>query len=255
MTQSEFDRVLKVTGVAVAAWGLLTAFAIPGQGAENPHLAWLNVFCGFSFLGFCGHALLTSPGRTTRVLAVVGLGCSLVFFRGPGIDSAFAGSVLGIIRSGMVLAGFAAMLHFLLLFPVPGPFVETPGKVRVIYFPAFLFWLILVYRAFFSGEPSNALNIVTYVFTGILMGGYLLVGLVVFLRRYIRTPRKERSPGGMRLMLFGSLAGFAPAAIGYMPALSGMPGNEYFFASLMVLPLVWSRAAAFVSVETRVEEE
>jgi hypothetical protein len=243
MMLARIDRYIKLAYYAVAVWGMLTTFASNSTPAGQSHITWLSMICGFSFLGFCGNWFFKSPQRSSRVLAIVGLGCSLIFFRGPGIESAFTGQVLGIVRSGIVLTGFAAMLHFLLLFPQPGPFVESSGKVRAIYVPAFLLWMVLIYRAFYFAEPSDALNVVTYVFTGILMGGYILSGIIVFLRRYVRTPKGERGAKGLNLMLFGSLAGFAPAAIGYMPALSGIPGNENFFVSLMLLPLVWTRAA------------
>ncbi len=243
MEASSQDKLLKNLGVAVTIWGLLTAFDIVSMSPAQKTIAWLGLLCGFSFLGFCMAAMLQNPQRGTRVLAVVGLGCSLIFLSGPGFESQAAGTVFSIIRSGLVLAGIAAMLHFLLLFPKPGPFVAQPGNIRFLYAPAFLFWLLVSFRALPGPNISSALNAFTYILTGLVIAGYFLAGLIVFLRRYIRTPVEDRGSSGMRLMLLGSLTGFLPAAIGYMPALSSVPGNEYFFISLIVLPPAWTKAA------------
>jgi hypothetical protein len=243
MQASSGDRLIKILSVSVGAWGVLSALGIATSPPDNSPLAWLAVLCGFSFLGFCVSGFLRKPCRKTRVLAVVGLGCSLIFLTGPGFESQMLGSLFSVIRSGLVLAGFAAMLHFLLIFPQSGTFAEQARNIRVLYLPAFLFWLLVSYRAIFSVEATGAINTFTYVLTGLIMVGYFLFGLVVFLRRYIRTPIEERGPSGMRLMLLGSIAGFLPAVVGYLPALSSIPGNQYFFVSLAVLPLAWSRAA------------
>jgi hypothetical protein len=236
------DQFLKVSGIAVAVWGLLSIFGILNAPVDHSGVSWVSMICGFSFLGFCMAAWRNSPGRLTRVLALVGLGSSLVFFTGPGFESTFLGAVFSIVRSGFVLAGFAAMLHLLLLFPEPSPSVAKTRNPRSLYVPAFLFWLWLSYRALFAPESEGAINTVTYVFTGLIMAGYFLLGVIIFLRKYIRVPKDQRAGKGMNVMLFGSILGFLPAVIGYLPALSSMPGNRYFFVSMAVLPIAWSRA-------------
>jgi len=242
-------RLFKFAGIAVAIWGLMTAADIVAMSSHQRLVPWLSLLCGFSFLGFCMTSYLRHPHRSTQVLALVGLGCSLIFFTGPGFESQLLGAVFSIIRSGLVLVGFAAMLHFLLLFPEPGSFSGSSRKTRALYVPAFLFWLLLSYRALFPSETETVLDTFAYVMTGLIMTGYLLAGLIVFLRRYIRTAKELRGSNGLRLMLWGSLVGFMPALIGFLPALSSVPGTDTYFISLAILPLVWSRAIAMAWVE------
>jgi hypothetical protein len=250
MESVKAQLIIRNLGISVVIWALLTALEFAKKWPEINLIDLLSLLCGLSFVGFCIVAMLRNPGPTNRVLAVVGIGCGLIFLPGPGFESPALASFFSIFRSGMVLAGFAAMLHFLLLFPEPGTFVEHQRNVRVLYFPAFLFWLLLSYRALFPGTHSTALDTFTYFLTGLIMASYLLVGVIVFLRRFIKTSKALRKPLGMHLMLLGSLAGFLPAGVAYMPALSSVGGHEYFFASLILLPIVWTRAAALAQTNS-----
>jgi hypothetical protein len=242
--------ILRNLGFAIAIWAVLTVPEIGERWPEDHMIGWLNFLCGISFIGLCASAMLKRPAQANRVLAVVGFGCSLIFLSGPVFESQNLASFFSILRSGLVLAGFAAMLHFLLLFPAAGTFVAHQRNVRVLYLPAFLFWLLLSYRVLFPDTGGAALDTFTYFLTGLIMAGYLLTGVIVFLRRFIKTPKALRKPLGLRLMLLGSLAGFIPAAVAYMPALSSVRGHEYIFVSLIILPLVWTRAAAMAQANS-----
>lgn len=245
------DRILKSLGIAVVVWGLLTAWEVSSRPSA-PLPAWFNVLCGFSFVGISMACMLKHPHLLTRVLAVVGLGCGLMFLTGPGIESHSIRAVFSISRGAIVMAGLAAMLHFLLLFPAPGPFFDKSRNIKLLYLPAALCWLLVSMWVLKAPEASSPLSIVTYVFIGLSLAGYFLAGISVFLRRFIRMPREERGPKGLRIMLWGSLLGFLPAMIGFMPALSGLPGNEYYFVSLALLPIVWTKAA--LKVVSKVED-
>ena len=238
--------MIKVLGIAVTIWGLSSVFNFGSLSQVQMTSAWLSTLCGISYIGFCMAAMLRNPRRATRVLAIVGLGCSLIFLTGPGFESQVLASVFSLIRSGLVLVGIAAMLHFLLIFPNPGPLAQSKRKIAALYIPAFLCWLLVGYWAQFVADDYDALNSAAYVLTGLVLAGYFLAGVIVFLRRYIRTPREKRGPSGLRLMLWGSIIGFLPAIIGYMPALSAVPGNQYFFVSLALLPIAWSGAVSRV---------
>lgn len=225
-------------GAAIAGWGI---FGISNRPFGTGLVAWLGLLCGFSYLVLGMFSLLRITGRAARVLGISLIGCSLVFMAAPEFETRWLGSMFAIVRSALVLTGFAAMLHFLLLYPRASLYAETTRNMRVLYIPAFLFWLLVSYRA--VADVSEAMNTFTYIVAGIVMSGYFLAGVIVFLRRYIRCPNDERGPVGMRLVLWGSVAGFLPAVVGFMPAFSGLPGNEYYFVSLSLLPLAWISAA------------
>ena len=223
---------------------------VPGPlSGKSRLIAGLGVVTGLTFLITCVLVFLRFPARPTRVLAMMGIGFGLVFLDGTRLDSLILQSLLAVVRSGLVLAGIAAMLHFLLVFPSPGVFASQKRNIRVLYLPALLFWMLLAYRAMFRPEDSSSLNTLTYLLTGLVIAGYGLISLIVFLRKYLKTPASARKEQGLGLMLWGSLLGFIPAMAGFMPALSGVPGHEVFFVSLVLVPISWARAAQRVLPE------
>jgi hypothetical protein len=231
---------LKILGAAIAAWGFLTALEV----SRGDYLAYMGLLPGFAFLGFTFAVWLKRPGPATKLLALAGTGCSLVFLTGPVISQPGIAAVLSVVRSGLVLTGFAAMLHFLLLFPGPSPFAAHGRNTRLLYLPAFLFWALVSYRALLPSAFSTALDTTTYVLSGLITGFYLLTGVIVFLRRYISSSSRERRDHGLRLVLWGSLLGFIPAAIGYMPVFSSIPGSDYLIISMVLPPLGWAMGAS-----------
>jgi hypothetical protein len=210
--------------------------------AERKRMAWLGLLPGFAFLLLCLRPWLKYPGQASRALALAGTGCSLVFFTGPGLPGGVVAGMLSVARSGMVLSGFAAMLVFLLLVPHASPVTRSRGKLMALFLPAIGLWLLVSSRALFAAGGHPLLDRLTWVVTGLVTAFYLLAGVIVFLRRYIRTTPEARGPTGLRLILWGSLAGFLPALVGFMPVLAPVPGTRYFYLSLAIAPLAWSLA-------------
>jgi hypothetical protein len=214
---------------------------------SDRHRSWAGILVGFCYLGFCMAAWLTKRDRATRLLAVMGIGVGLAFLAGPYFEAAGVRSVVNTIRNALILAGMAATLHFLLVFPAPRPFIERPGGVKLLYAPALAFWLLISYRVLFTPAATRGLNTLTNVFAGVIVGGYLLLGIITLLRRYIRASAGERRSRGLNTMLGGTILGLAPLALGHLVAVlaprSRLPGQDVYFLSLVFIPLTWSLAA------------
>jgi hypothetical protein len=214
---------------------------------RNRNLSWAGTLIGFCYLGFCLAAFMSGQNRATGVLAIMGIGIGLAFLSGPYFESAGLRSVINTLRNALVLTGIAAMLHFLLVFPGPRPFIEKANGVRMLYAPVVLFWLLISYRILFTPAATSGLNTLTNVFAGVIVGGYFLLSIITMLRSFIRASGDERSSQGLSGMLWGTVLGLAPVAIaniiGIFSPQTVLPGSDYYFLTLILIPLTWSMAA------------
>lgn len=211
-------------------------------------LSRASLIIGYCFLLLPFVAWFRQPGEATRVLVVAGTGLSLAFMSGPYMTDFSMRSMTLAISSLYVLFGLAALLQFLLVFPHRRPWLERKLGKKLIYFPAFALWLLIAYRAVFTPLATGGLNTLTKFTAGIVVGGYALVCLFLVLRNYSRTDRAERKALALNGMLLGTLAGLIPVTIAQMitafSPLAVLPGHNYYFVTLALIPLTWARSAS-----------
>lgn len=239
------SRLILIAAMFALAWGVLAVFEVFGRGdivTDEMRMAWLGLLPGFGYLAFCFGAWLKKPSYNSKLLAIAGIGCSLVFLTGPVFHSQPVSAIFSLARSALVLAGFAAMLHFLFSYPQPARFLNNARNASLLYLPAIAFWLLLLFRSFLPPSTSDAFDIFTYVITGLVTAFYMLSGIIVFLRRYIRASDDERNTYGLRLILWGTLLGFLPAGLSFVPPFSALPGAGYYILTLVLPPAAWSLA-------------
>ncbi len=216
--------------------------------AANLALQRATAIMGFCFLLFPLLALFRVSNATTRMLAVTGIGLSLAFLQGPFVGDAGIRAMTAAISTLFVLFGIAAMLQFLLMFPNWRPFLNKSWARSAIYLPAFSLWLLLAWRLLFSPPASAALNMLTGLLVGIVVGAYLLLALFRILRNYSQTDSPQRKRLGLNLMLWGTVIGLLPATLALLVATfsphSVLPGQDYYFMSLALIPLTWARSAS-----------
>ncbi len=203
---------------------------------------------GLCFLLFPLLAWIRHPSDATRILSVMGFGLSLAFVPAPYIAEASIRAITTTVTTVFVLAGVAALLQFLLVFPRKRPWLNRPLGKRLLYLPALLLWAVLAFRILWMPPASTALNVVTNLLAGVVVGGYLLAALYLVLRNYSRTDRAERKRLALNGMIWGTVLGLLPATVAqlvdaFSPA-SALPGQDYYFASLVLIPLSWSRSAS-----------
>ncbi len=222
----------------------VTYAALP---ASAQHKERSERLLGFAFLLFPLLALLRCNTMATRILALMGIGLSLAFLAGPHIGVASARGLAATIASLFVMVGLAAMLHFLLVFPRRRGLVDTGAGRMLVYAPALLLWGLLAWRLLFLPPATDLLNSASRLFLGLVEGGYFLVALFLLLHNYSKTDRSLRRRLALNGMLWCTVIGVLPACIGLLVAVfspaSHLPGQDYYFLSLLLVPLGWARSA------------
>jgi len=203
---------------------------------------------GFCFLLFPLLALFRVSNPATRLLGVMGIGLSLAYLHGPYIGDASIRAMTASISTLFVLFGIAAMLQFLLIFPNRRPFLDKSWSKTLIYLPALSLWLLLAWRMLFTPPGTSALNTLTGLLVGLIVGAYLLLALFRILRNYSQTDQAQRKKLGLNLMLWGTVAGLLPATLALLVSTFSpqamLPGQDYYFLSLALIPLTWARSAS-----------
>jgi hypothetical protein len=211
-------------------------------------LARAATIIGFCFLIFPLLAYFSNQSAATRVLALMGIGLGLAFMGGPYIAAFAIRSLTSAIANLFVLIGVGALLHFLLLFPHPRAFLDRFFGKKLVYFPAFALWVLIAYRVMFTPPATSALNTMTTVVAGVVIGGYFLISLFVMLRNYSRTNAQERKALSLNTMLWGSVVGLMPVTVAQLVSAASpqtvLPGQDYYFVTLALIPMTWALSAS-----------
>jgi hypothetical protein len=239
----------EIQRLAVASNGqtrelLITYGPLPQRELRQAHAATMVGFC---FLLLPLLAFLRRPIEATRVLAMMGIGLSLAFMDGPYIAAFSMRALTAAISSLFVLFGVAALLQFLLVFPQRRPWLRRPCGKKLLYLPAFALWLLIAWRLLFTPAASPALNALTSTLAGVITGTYFLLSLFQVLRNYSRTDQAQRQTLKINSMLLATVAALVPVTIAQLVAAfspqSALPGQDYYFITLALIPLSWARSA------------
>lgn len=224
---------------------LITYGPLPERELRLAHAAMIVGLC---FLLLPLLAFLRQPIEATRVLAVMGIGLSLAFMNGPYIAEYSMRALTVAITSLFVLFGVAALLQFLLVFPQRRSWLLRPYGKKLLYLPAFVLWLLLAWRVLFTPAASPALNVLTSTLAGVITGSYFLLSLFQVLRNYSRTDQAQRRALKINSMLLGTVVALVPVTIAQLVAAfspqSVLPGQDYYFITLALIPLSWARSAS-----------
>jgi len=211
-------------------------------------LSRASLIIGYCFLLLPFVAWFRQSNEATRVLVVAGTGLSLAFMSGPYMADFSMRSIILAISSLYVMVGIAALLQFLLVFPRRRPWLDGKFGKKLIYLPALVLWVLIAWRAIFTPLATSGLNVLTRFTAGIVVGAYVLVCLYLVLRNYSRTDRAERKALALNGMLLGTVVGLVPVTIAQMVTAfspqSMLPGQDYYFVTLALIPLSWARSAS-----------
>jgi hypothetical protein len=155
---------------------------------------------GLSFLGFTFWAFLASPSAATTALAVSGLSFGLLGMGTPHFASLAVRYAVDSVTGVAFVLGWAAVTHFLLLFPSRRPFLDRGWGDAVLYAPPVILALLIIATIVLPITPGmggNLLDALAFAFLSI----YFLWALGLLLWRYAATPRPERRLHGLNLML------------------------------------------------------
>jgi PDZ domain len=220
------------------------------QGPLPPKYAYTSraaTLLGLCYLGFTLWAYLTAPGAATLVLAFFGLSFGLAFLGVPYIESPALRNLVGSIITMIILLGIAALLHFLLAFPTPRPFLQRKSATGWLYGPAILLSLCVIGFSVLQPDSTSGVNIFFRTAFSLLIGIYFLLAIVVLVRRYGAASPSDRAAFGLGLMVAGVVVGLGPLLIVQVVTLLSpgtfLPGAQFYFLTLGVIPIAFAMAA------------
>jgi hypothetical protein len=200
---------------------------------------------GLSFLGFGLWAYLHAPRRTSRLLALAGIGLGAVFTEQPYVASPLASAVQ---ESGLIVAGvfgFATLFHFTLVFPKESRVLGRKATLPAIYLPAAVFTAARVAAALVArGESGGAIALTTNLCL-VLVLAYFLLAVISLVQSYVRATLAERAASGLDVLVFCLVLGLAPM----VPTASHLvapdvvfPGSDYYDLTWVLVPFAMARA-------------
>lgn len=182
------------------------------------------------------------PTRAGRALMVCGWGIGLAVAGLPGLAGKGVEMFLVVLRNGFVLAGIAASVHFLLLYPRPRAFLAATG-IAWLYLPAGILWALLSWQLLSGAPEQGALVGINRIAAAVLMLAYGLTALILLSRSAVREWLAGSKEGSVRLLAL-LLAGVLPYAMGRVMGsiwpqwTSSELGLLLLFAA--VVPVAWS---------------
>ena len=216
----------------------LTYTGLPGT---NKALTFAAILIGFFFIAFGLWPYLKAPKEHTTLLAIFGLTLGFSFFGGPYIASYVLSTAVGIIVTLLVVTGFAALLHFTLMFPKRKALLGKRFARYLIYAPAALIFLFLLYRGVFQPPATSAMNVITCILIALFLLGYFGLSLAAFVHSYVKATAQERADQGLTYVLIGVLGGFVPILITVLVGLVApgvvIPGGNFFFLTIVLIPI------------------
>jgi hypothetical protein len=206
---------------------------------ERKFLAHASFLVGFCFIGFTMRAYLQKQTASTQALALVGTLFSLAFLGGPYFENYMLRSVDNAINVFLIWFGVASILNFLLVH------LKSGGN-RLLYLPALVVGLFIAWRILATPEATSGLNNFGNVLFGVVAGFYLIGSLVTVYKSFSGASASERKSQGLQLMMIGALIGLVPPivsiVVGVIAPQAVLPGQNFYFLSMIALPITWSMA-------------
>lgn len=207
--------------------------------AQRKLIAHAGFVVGFCFIGFTIWAYLQKQTASTKALAIAGTLASLLFIAGPYFEN-YTLRILNLAIANILLfLGVASILNFLLIH-------LRSRSNRLIYLPGLAAGLFIAYRLVALPESTDAMNTFSNIFFGVIVAFYLIASLVTVYKGYSSASPEDRASQGLNLMLIGALIGLLPSAIATVVAIFApqvvLPGGNFYFLTLVALPITWSMA-------------
>jgi hypothetical protein len=238
------ETVPGAAGAAPATESLdITYTNLPGRDAALGYAAFLIGLC---FVG-CGlSAYLKVPSRSTTLLGLMGLCIGLAFFAGPYFSSFFVRTLVSSIQSVIVMLSLAFLLHFMLEFPRQKAFLQKKHATKIIYGPAVLIALFVLFLIIVEPRATSGLNQISNILFGLFFVAYFGCAVVVMIHTYAKATPQERSEHGLNIVLAGILIGLLPVTIASLISIFAprlvLPGLDFYFLTMILIPITLAMA-------------
>ncbi len=191
---------------------------------------------------------LSRQNEATMALAVTGICLSMIFFNGPYFENQTLRSITNSIGALFIFVGIASLLHFLMEYPQRSAFLDKPNAKLMLFAPGVAVGLFLTYLNLATPATTSALNTFTNVFIGVVVAFYFLGSIYTIYKRYSGASDEEKDAKGLKLMMIGTVVGLLPigltSVINIFAPQVFLPGQQFYFLALILIPITWSMAVA-----------
>jgi len=183
-------------------------------------------------------AYLRAPSTTTFVFAVVGLCFGAAMLPGPYIRAYAPRTLLSYGSLLAFLAGSAALLHLMLVFPRRKAVTERKWVMQVVYLPVAV--ILLIGIPFLVAGPWEGGSTVSLAIGAVLLG-YIVLSVLALIHSYLKATPQDRRHEGLNVLLAGFVVGFVPigasVVAGVFTRVDLLPGAGYYFMTLVLTPI------------------
>lgn len=185
-------------------------------------------------------AYVRAPSTTTFLFAVVGLGFGLSMLPGPYIQAPAQRTFVSFAAFLALLAGFAALLHLMLVFPSRKVVITRRWARQLLYFPVAVVLLVGI-PVVLAGPSTARPGVALAILNGIVMLGYAVFSVAALVDSYVRATPMDRRSQGLHVLLAGLILGLLPIGAsvlaGMFVRVDLLPGGDYIYLTLVLIPV------------------
>lgn len=209
-------------------------------------LTFASTLIGACFLAFGLVAYLKTMNLSATLLALLGLCWGIAFFPDPYYASFGLRTLADSVAIVIILLGFAFLLHLLMAFPKAKATLEKKNTRRVIYGPAALMALFVLFLIIVQPAGTSGLNTSVNVLFGIFLVGYFGASLAALGHSYAKATPQERADSGLNVLLASVAVALLPITISSLVNLFAprvvLPASEFYFLTLVLIPIALATA-------------
>ena len=221
----------------------ITYTALPGRDSA---LRYASFIIGLCFVVWPLGAYLKVVGKSATLLALVGLCLSIGSFSGPYFSSYFLRLLANSVSIIIILLGFACLLHLMLEFPKRSAFLAKAHALKIVYGPAALIALFVLYFIIFSPLPTSTPNPLAIALIVIFLVAYFGLPAIAMVRSFVKATPEERSDHGLNFLLAAILIVLIPLTfailIGIFAPRMVLPGSDFYSLTVVLVPIALAMA-------------
>ncbi len=243
-------RIGQETTLVVESAGSTSDKSTAARSLSFKHVALPADFALRDFAGFliglcfllCGlTAYHKVPSRSGRALALAGFCLGATFLGTPYLNAYTLRKFAQVILALALVCGFAALFHFMMEFPKPKSFLRRKHALKVLYGPAALISLFLLFLLMAQPRATSALNEWSNLLFGLFLAVYFGGAAVAMLHSYLKATTLERARYGLHLILAGILLGVLPLTfetlLGVLMPKFLLPGSDFYYLTIVFIPV------------------
>jgi hypothetical protein len=185
-------------------------------------------------------AYVRAPSTTTFLFAVVGLCFGASLIPGPYIQAPAQRTFMSFASFLALLAGFAALLHLMLVFPHRKEVIKRRWTRQLLYLPVAVVLLVGI-PGILAGPSTDRPGFALAIFNGIVLLGYAVLSVLALVHSYARANPTDRRGQGLNVLLAGFIVGLLPIGAsvlaGMFVRVDLLPGGDYFHLTLILIPV------------------